>query len=106
MFAPLLVPPCTIVSVALSKMVMKETGPLEIPFVVFTTSFLGRSLEKEKPVPPPLLCMSAVYFTASKILSIESSTGRTKQAESCCSSLPAFMSVGELGRKLREVMRL
>ncbi len=29
--------------------------------------------------------------------SMESSTGKTKHAESCCSSLPAFMRVGELG---------
>ena len=29
----------------------------------------------------------------------ESSTGRTKQAASCCSGSPAFISVGELGRK-------
>jgi hypothetical protein len=45
------------------------------------------SLEKEKPVPPPLLWIRAVFFTVSKIDSIESSTGRTKQAESCPSAL-------------------
>jgi hypothetical protein len=33
---------------------MKEMGPLEIPWVDPTTSFLGLILEKEKPVPPPL----------------------------------------------------
>ncbi|KYC53146.1 MAG: hypothetical protein AMQ74_00478 [Candidatus Methanofastidiosum methylothiophilum] len=54
-FAPLLVPPCLIVSVAVSKTVMNETGPLEIPLVVRTTSFFGLSLENENPVPPPLL---------------------------------------------------
>ncbi len=34
--------------------------------------------------------------------SMESSTGSTKHAESCCSSLPAFIKVGELGMKRRE----
>ena len=45
--------------------------------------------------------MSAVCLMVSKMPSIESSTGRTKQAESCCSGRPAFPSVGELGRKLQ-----
>ena len=34
--------------------------------------------------------------------SMESSTGSTKHALSCCSSLPAFMRVGELGMNFRE----
>src|SRR5215203_3487662 len=33
--------------------------------------------------------------------SMESSTGNTKHAESCCSSLPAFIKVGEFGMNLR-----
>jgi hypothetical protein len=49
-------------------------------------------------VPPPDLWISAVYFTASKMSSMESPTGKTKQADSCPSSRPAFISVGELGR--------
>jgi hypothetical protein len=32
---------------------------------------------------------------------MESSTGKTKHAESCCSSRPAFISVGELGMNFR-----
>ena len=78
---------------------MKEIGPEETPFVERTTSACGRRREKEKPVPPPLLWMRAVFLTASKIDSIESSTGSTKHADSCWSSRPAFISVGELGRK-------
>ncbi len=35
----------------------------------------------------------------------ESSTGRTKQAESCWRRRPAFISVGELGRKSSRVMQ-
>ena len=56
-------------------------------------------------MPPPLLWMRAVFLMASKMDSIESSTGSTKQAESCPSSRPAFISVGELGRNSRLVMR-
>ncbi len=43
------------------------------------------------------LWMRAVYLIASKICSIESPIGRTKQADSWPSSLPAFISVGLLG---------
>ncbi len=81
MFAPRLVPPCLMVSVAASKTVMKDIGPEEIPFVDLTTSFFGLILEKEKPVPPPLLCINAVFFMASNMLSIESSIGKTKHAD-------------------------
>ncbi len=102
--APRLVPPCLIVSVAASKTVMNDMGPDEMPFVDLTTSFFGLRREKEKPVPPPLLWMRAVYLTASNIDSIESSTGMTKQAESCCSSRPAFIRVGELGMNSRELI--
>ncbi|MBA7675283.1 hypothetical protein ES703_83513 [subsurface metagenome] len=101
MFAPRRIPPCLITSVAVSKARMKETGPLATPPVEPTLSCSGLNLEKENPVPPPLLWMRAVFFTASKIDSIESSTGRTKQAESWPNSLPAFIRVGELGRNSR-----
>ncbi len=47
MFAPLLVPPCFIVSVAALNTVIKDIGPLETPLVESTTSFLGLMLEKE-----------------------------------------------------------
>ncbi len=82
MLAPLLLPPCLMTSVAESKTLINDIGPEATPPVVLTTSFLGRSLEKEKPVPPPDLWINAVCLTASKILSIESSTGSTKHAES------------------------
>ena len=58
----------------------------------------GRSREKEKPVPPPDLWISAACLMASKISSMLSGTGSTKQAESWPSGRPAFISVGELGR--------
>ena len=104
MLAPRRVPPCLMVSVAVSKTVMKEMGPLETPLVDLTTSFLGLTRENENPVPPPDLWMRAVCLMVSKISSMESSTGRTKQAASCWRSRPAFMRVGEFGMNSRLVM--
>jgi len=97
MLAPRRIPPCLIVSVAASNTVMNEMGPLEIPLVEHTSSLRGRIREKENPVPPPLLWISAVFLMASKMLSMESPTGSTKQAESWPSLRPAFMRVGEFG---------
>ena len=82
-FAPRLVPPCFMASVAESNTVINEIGPDDMPDVEPTISPDGLSFEKENPVPPPDLWMSAVCFTASNMLSIESSTGSTKHAESC-----------------------
>ncbi|MBA7646000.1 hypothetical protein ES703_53761 [subsurface metagenome] len=82
MFAPRRIPPCLMTSVAISKARIKETGPLATPPVEPTLSFSGLKREKENPVPPPLLWIRAVFFTASNMDSIESSTGMTKQAES------------------------
>jgi hypothetical protein len=53
MFAPRLLPPCLITSVAVSKTRMKEMGPEAMPPVEPTMSPEGRKREKEKPVPPP-----------------------------------------------------
>jgi hypothetical protein len=39
---------------------MNDTGPLATPIVDRTMSFLGRSRENEKPVPPPDWCTSAM----------------------------------------------
>jgi hypothetical protein len=62
-------------------------------------------LENENPVPPPDWWILAVNLRVSKIESNESSTGRTKQAASCCNSRPAFINVGELGRNAIDAMR-
>src|SRR5437667_11795443 len=102
MLAPRRAPPCFTASVAALNTLMNETGPDAMPLVDRTGLFLGRRREKEKPVPPLVLWMKAVCLSASKIPSIESSMGRTKQAESCAESRPAFISVGELGRKSSE----
>ena len=53
MLAPRRVPPCLMVSVAAANTLMKDSGPLETPLVLSTTSFCGRTREKENPVPPP-----------------------------------------------------
>ena len=99
MFAPLLTPPCLMVSVAALKTDMKEIGPLAVPAVDWTLEPDGLRLEKSKPVPPPDLWISAASLTALKMPSIESSTGRTKQALRFGSSRPAFIRVGEFGMK-------
>lgn len=65
---------------------------------------LGPQTGKGEAVPPPDLWIMAANFTASKISSMESPTGSTKQAESWPSSEPAFISVGELGRKRQSVI--
>jgi len=104
MLAPLRLPPCLMASVAASKTRMKDTGPEAIPPVERTVSPSGRRREKEYPVPPPVCWTMAPYFTASYMLSMESLTGMTKHAESCWMSVPAFMSVGELGRNSSELM--
>ncbi len=62
-----------------------------------TRSPCGRRRENEKPVPPPAFWIMAVALIESKMPSIESSTGSTKQAESMPISRPAFMSVGLFG---------
>ncbi len=104
MLAPRRVPPCLIASVAASKTRMNETGPLAMPPVDATRSPAGRRRLNAKPVPPPLWWMSAVSLSDSKMPSIESSTGSTKQAESCCSGRPALPRVGEFGRNRSDVI--
>jgi hypothetical protein len=64
-------------SVPALKTVIKLTGPDAMPWVDLTMSPAGRSFEKLKPTPPPLCSMIAMFFTAVKMLSRESSTGRT-----------------------------
>ena len=104
MFAPRRVPPCLTASVATLNTRMKLTGPLATPPVERTVAPFCRRRENEKPVPPPDLWISAAFFTASKISSMLSPTGSTKQAESCPSGRPAFISVGEFGRNRSEVI--
>ncbi|SCJ76945.1 Uncharacterised protein [Anaerotruncus sp. 2789STDY5834896] len=104
MLAPRRVPPCFTASVAILNTRIKLMGPDATPPVEFTVLPLGRSREKLKPVPPPDLCISAACLMASKISSIESATGSTKQADNCPKGRPAFISVGELGKNSSSVI--
>src|SRR3989344_7915631 len=84
---------------------MNETAPEVYPALSIKSPFCLR-LEKLNPVPAPVLCILAV---SCKILNMElmsSSIGSTKHAASCCSFLPAFSNVGELGRKSKEAIIL
>ena len=60
---------------------------------------MPRSRENAKPVPPPYFCTSAAACPVDMIDSSVSSTGSTKQAARVPRPVPAFISVGELGRK-------
>ena len=103
MLAPRRVPPCLTASVAASMTLRNETGPEATPWVRWTKLPAGRSRLKSKPVPPPSLWTSAAFLTVSKMDSIESSIGRTKQALRHMSR-PAPVRVGLLGRKSRAIM--
>ncbi len=103
MLAPRRVPPCLTASVAASMTLRNETGPEATPCVRWTKLPLGRRRLKSKPVPPPSLWTRAALRTVSKMDSIESSTGRTKQALRHIPR-PAPVRVGLLGRKSRFIM--
>ena len=77
MFAPRRVPPCFTTSVSLSKSFMKEMAPLATPLVFLTTSPLGRTRQKENPVPPPDFCIRLCAVSALAMPSMESGTGST-----------------------------
>ena len=105
MLAPRRVPPCLTASVAASMTLRKETGPEAMPWVLRTKLPRGRSALKSKPVPPPSLWTRAAFLTVSKMETIESSMGRTKQALRHMPR-PAPVRVGLLGRKSRAIMTL
>ncbi len=103
MLAPRRVPPCLTASVAASMTLRKDRGPEATPCVLWTKLPAGRSWLKSNPVPPPSLWTSAAFFTVSKMETMESSKGRTKQALRHMSR-PAPVRVGELGMKSRDSM--
>ena len=70
---------CIAVATPSSMSQLKESRFDVLSFVAAGEE-LPVKLEKEKPVPPPLLCMRAAFLRVSKMLSMESSIGRTKQA--------------------------
>ena len=86
---------------AQSNTLMNDTGPGVLPHVDTSGSSAGRRREKEYPVPPPDCWIRAASFTVSKMRPGSSSTGWTKHALSWPPLTPAFISVGEFGRKSR-----
>jgi hypothetical protein len=100
MFAPRRNAPCWIAFVASLNARQKLIGPLVEPPLLLIKSPVGRSSSKAKPVPPPAFWMSAVCLIESKISSMLSRTGSTKQALSMPISRPAFINVGLLGMNL------
>ncbi|BAA29438.1 173aa long hypothetical protein [Pyrococcus horikoshii OT3] len=105
-FAPLLTPPCFITSLTASMRCMNETGPEAAPVVVPTISPSGRSFEKLIPVPPPAFCIKATSWAAFIMLSMSSSIGTTKQAESIPRGLPELINAGVFGMKIWFVINL
>ena len=77
---------------------MKLTGPLDFPWLDFTTAPFGRRWPKLKPVPPPVLCMRAASFSVPNMLSMVSPIGSTKHAASWPLPTPAPVHVGVFGR--------
>jgi len=75
------------------------TGPEAVPGPAPVRSPRGLRAEKLNPVPPPLWWIRAVCLSVSKMEGMVSWTGKTKQALSCPSGSPAFIRVGEFGRK-------
>ena len=67
-------------------------------------SFFGRNLESPNPIPPPHFSIIAASYATFIIESIVSSGDTTKHAERHpLPSVPAFTSVGELGKKSKDV---
>ncbi len=81
MSAPLLVPPCWMMSlVATEKSSAQLIGPDEKPFTFFTRDPRGRKEERLIPTPPPRAIISTICLSVSNIPSRESfGEGMTKQ---------------------------
>src|SRR4051795_5203121 len=92
-------PPDLIVPAEASAPRMKLTGPEAVP-PEDSSSLLERMRERLRPAPEPPLKMRPSSRYQLRIESIESSTARMKQAETCCGSLvPTLNQTGELNEK-------
>ena len=105
MLAPRRKAPCWMAFVASLNARQKLIGPDVVPPELRMKSPVGRSSSNAKPVPPPAFWINAVCLMESKIASMLSRTGSTKQALSMPISRPAFMSVGLLGMNRRLAMK-
>src|SRR5215218_6954919 len=78
---------------------MNETGPDAVP-PELSSSFEERIRDRFKPAPEPPLKMKPSSRYQFKIESIESSTERMKQAETCWGdAVPTLNHTGELNEK-------
>src|SRR5215213_6069767 len=92
-------PPDLIVPADASAPRMKETGPEAVP-PEESSSLEERMRERFRPAPEPPLKMKPSSLYQFRIESIESSTDRMKQAETCCGlGVPTLNQTGELNEK-------
>src|SRR3954451_8918414 len=92
-------PPDLMVPAEASAPRMKETGPLAVP-PLDSSSLEERMRERLRPAPEPPLKMKPSSLYQFRIESIESSTERMKQAETCCGeAVPTLNQTGELNEK-------
>ena len=90
-------PPDLMVPADASAPRMNETGPEAEPPEFFKSSFDERMRERFRPAPEPPLKIIPSSRYQFKIESIESSTDKIKQAETCCGLLvPTLNQTGEL----------
>src|SRR4051795_8362984 len=89
-------PPDLMVPAEASAPRMKETGPDAVP-PLESSSLDERIREMLRPAPEPPLKMNPSSLYQLRIESIESSTARMKQAETCCGAgVPTLNQTGEL----------
>src|SRR3954449_10878551 len=92
-------PPDLIVPAEASAPRMKETGPDAVP-PEESSSLEERRRERFRPAPEPPLKMKPSSLYQLRIESIESSTARMKQADTCCGEdVPTLNQTGELKLK-------
>src|SRR4051812_11896249 len=92
-------PPDLMVPADASAPRMKETGPLAVP-PEESSSLEERMRERFRPAPEPPLKMKPSSLYQFRIESIESSTERMKQAETCCGDgVPTLNHTGLLKEK-------
>src|SRR3954451_4695217 len=92
-------PPDLMVPAEASAPRMKDTGPDAVP-PLESSSFEDRMRERFRPAPEPPLKMKPSSLYQFRIDSIESSTERMKQAETCCGlGVPTLNQTGELNEK-------
>src|SRR5690349_18622802 len=92
-------PPDLMVPADASAPRMKETGPDAVP-PLESSSLLLRMRERLRPAPEPPLKMKPSSLYQFRMESIESSTLRMKQAETCCGDVvPTLNQTGELNEK-------